>query len=151
MDTLESSVRFLNPGCFINLAVCLPLTCVMLTIPSLCPLASENISEDSNEDYREATLHAVQLFTRLGFVIPPTKSVFHPTQCLEFLVFLLDSTSMTVCLSSKKADKVVALCQKVVRAQEFSIREVASLINTSVSVSPGVEFFGTKICPWRLR
>ena len=42
-------------------------------------------TEDSVEDCREATLHATQLFTRLGFVIHPTKSVFHPTQCLELL------------------------------------------------------------------
>ena len=37
----------------------------------------------SVEDCCEATLHATQLFTCLRFVIHPTKSVFHPTQCLE--------------------------------------------------------------------
>ena len=83
-------------------------------------------TEDSVEDCREATLHATQLFTRLGFVTHPTKSVFHPTQCLEFLGFLLDSTSMTVRLTPKKADKIVVLCRKALRAQELSIREVAS-------------------------
>ena len=97
-------------------------------------------TEDSVEDCREATLHATQLFTRLGFVIHPTKSVFLPTQCLEFLGFLLDSTSMTVRLTPKKADMVVVLCRKALRARELSICEVTSLIGTLVSTFPGVEF-----------
>ena len=87
-------------------------------------------TEDSAEAFREATLHAAQLFGRLVFVIHPIRSVFHLAQCLEFLEFLLDSTSVTVRLTPKKADKVVVLCQKALRAQEFSIREVASLIGT---------------------
>lgn len=34
--------------------------------------------EGSDETCREATLNAAQLFTLLGFVIRPTKSVFSP-------------------------------------------------------------------------
>lgn len=47
---------------------------------------------------------------------------------------------MTVRLTPKKADKIVVLCQKALRARELSIREVASLIGTLVSTFPGVEF-----------
>ena len=79
-------------------------------------------------------------FTCLGFVIHHTKSVFLPTQCLEFLGFLLDSTSMTVRSTPKKADKIVVLCRKALRARELSICEVTSLIGTLVSTFPGVEF-----------
>lgn len=46
---------------------------------------------------------------------------------------------MTVRLTPKKADKIVVLCQKALRARELSIREVASLIGTLVSTFPGVE------------
>ena len=70
-------------------------------------------------------------------MIHSTKSVSHPTQCLEFLGFLLDSTAR---FTPKKADKIVVLCQKALRARELSIREVASLIGTLVSTFPGVEF-----------
>ena len=37
---------------------------------------------DSDKACREANLHAAQVFTRVGFVIHPTKSVFHLAQCL---------------------------------------------------------------------
>ena len=37
----------------------------------------------------QAIFHATQLFTSLGFVPHPEKSVFEPTQILEFLGFLL--------------------------------------------------------------
>ena len=47
---------------------------------------------------------------------------------------------MTVRLTPKKADKIVVLCRKALRARELSIREVASLIGTLVSTFPGVEF-----------
>ena len=35
-----------------------------------------------------------------------------PTQCIEFLGFLLDSSSMTVRLTSPERDKLVQMCQK---------------------------------------
>ena len=47
---------------------------------------------------------------------------------------------MTVCLTPKKADKIVILCRKALRARELSIRAVATLIGTLVSTFPGVEF-----------
>ena len=97
-------------------------------------------TEDSESSCRKATLHAVQLFTRLGFVIHPTKSVLNPTQSLEFLGFQLISTSMTVCLTSKKGEKIINTCSKFLNDQKFSIREVASLIGTLVATFLGVEY-----------
>lgn len=97
-------------------------------------------TEESENACREATLHAVQLFTRLGFVIHRTKSVFSPTQSLEFLGFQLSSMSMTVRLTNKKGVKIVDMCQKFLRGHEFSIREIASIIGTLVATFPGVEF-----------
>ena len=47
-------------------------------------------TEDTFEVCQESTLHAVELFTNLGFVVHPTKSEFLPTQELEFLGFLLN-------------------------------------------------------------
>lgn len=97
-------------------------------------------TEDSEESAKETTLHAVKLFTRLGFVIHPKKSVFNPTQSLEFLEFELNSTSMTVCLTAKKRDKIVCMCRRFMKESEFAIREVASLIGTLVATFPGVDF-----------
>ena len=57
--------------------------------------------EDTTPLAEAATLHAAQLLTRLGFLPHPTKSVFEPTQNLEFLGFLLNSVTMQVQLMPK--------------------------------------------------
>ena len=97
--------------------------------------------EDTQEDCLWGTLHAVPLISKLGFQIHPEKSVLLPTQCIEFLGFLLDSTSMTVRLTSPKRDKLVQMCQKFLQPNKlYTIRQVASLIGSLVSSFPGVEF-----------
>ena len=48
----------------------------------------------------------VDTLLKLGFVIHPEKSVFIPTQEIEFLGFLLDSVSMTIRLPPAKAERV---------------------------------------------
>ena len=48
----------------------------------------------------------VDTFLKLGFVIHPEKSVFIPTQEIEFLGFLLNSVSMTIRLPPAKAERV---------------------------------------------
>ena len=97
--------------------------------------------EDTQQDCLWATLHAVQLITNLGFQIHPEKSVLIPTQCIEFLGFLLDSTSMTVRLTSPKKDKLVQMCQKFQQPKKlYSFRHAASLIGSLVFSLPGVEF-----------
>jgi hypothetical protein len=95
--------------------------------------------EDTVKLSEEATLAATQLITRLGFVVHPSKSVFEPTQILEFLGFLLNSHTMTVTLTSKKLTKIVAACEHLLKQTSIIIRELASLIGTLVSTFPGVE------------
>ena len=95
--------------------------------------------EDTVKLSEEATLDAAQLITRLGFVVHPSKSVFEPTQILEFLGFLLNSRTMTVTLTSKKVTKIVAACEHLLKQRSITIRELASLIGTLVSTFPGVE------------
>ena len=51
-----------------------------------------------------------KLMDKLGFTIHQAKSVFHPTQTIEFLAFILDSKSLTVSLTSKKTKKIKAAC-----------------------------------------
>ena len=64
-----------------------------------------------------------------------------PTQCVEFLGFLLDSTSMTVRLTCTKKHKLAQMCQKFLQPKKFfTIRQVASLIGSLVSSFLGFEF-----------
>ena len=88
----------------------------------------------------EATLHAVQLITRLGFV-NSEKSVLRPSQSIEFLGFIIDSVTMSVYLAPRKRDKINSLCLSFLSpGQQFTIRQVASFIGKLVSAFPGVEF-----------
>ena len=79
--------------------------------------------------------------SKLGFQIHPEKSVLIPTQCIEFLGFLLDSTSMMVRFTSPKRDKLVQMCQRFLQPNKlYTIRQVASLIGSLISSFPRVEF-----------
>ena len=98
------------------------------------------IPKTQNETCQESTLHAVELFTKLGFVVHPTKSSLIPNQELEFLGVLLNSQLMTVSLTPKKIAKVITLCQKYLGNCEYPIREIASLIGTLVGTFQGVDF-----------
>ena len=79
-------------------------------------------------------------FLKLGFVIHPTKSVLIPTQELEFLGFLMNSNSMTICLPPRKAITVKQACENLLNQSNPTIREVARVIGLLVSSLPGVQF-----------
>ena len=69
-------------------------------------------TEDTLHRYvNKLQLHAVELFIKLRFVVPATKSVFQPTESLEFLGFVLDSILMRVTITEVKVDKIFALCR----------------------------------------
>ena len=89
----------------------------------------------------EATLHAVQLLTRLGFNVNSAKSVLRPSQYVELLRFIIDSVTMTVYLTPGKRDKISSLCPSFLSpGKQFTIRQVASFTGKTVSAFPGVEF-----------
>ena len=52
----------------------------------------------------------VGIFCSLGFIIHPYKSIFEPTQEIEFLGFLLNRVSMTIRLPTAKASYVKKAC-----------------------------------------
>jgi hypothetical protein len=98
-------------------------------------------TEGSHAECLQATLNAVKLIINLGFKVHPDKSVTLPSQCIEFLGFLLNSVTMTVTLTPDKKAKLIRLCQKFLRPNTlFTIRQVASLIASLVSSFPGIEF-----------
>ena len=84
-------------------------------------------------------LDTAEMFTRLGFIIHPTKSVLVPTQNLQFLGFILDSRSMTVSLPHEKALLIKETCLRVLQSNQLDIRQIAGLIGLMVASFPGVE------------
>ena len=82
----------------------------------------------------------VDTFQKLGFVIHLVKSVFIPTQEIEFLGFLLNSVFMTIRLPPTKAAHVRTTCQNLLLKTEMTIRETAQVIGLIVSSLPAVQF-----------
>ena len=78
------------------------------------------------------------LFTKLGFIIRPVKSVLRPAQILVFLGFVLNSVSMTVCLPTEKAFRIKEWCSRLIGSATMSIQELAEVIGLLVSSFPGV-------------
>ena len=60
-------------------------------------LQGENI-----EDCQANISDSCDLFSKLGFILHPVKSVLKPVQVLIFLGFVLDSVNMTVSLTQEK-------------------------------------------------
>lgn len=81
----------------------------------------------------------VSVFDQLGFTVHPEKSVLQPSQSITFVGFLIDSHSMTICLTEEKASKIVSDCKTLLHKAEVFIRDFAKIIGKFVASEPGVE------------
>ena len=61
---------------------------------------------DTKEECSTNVSETINLLRKLGFTVNIDESIFIPTQILEFLRFLLNSTDMTVSLSNEKKDSL---------------------------------------------
>ena len=75
-----------------------------------------------------------------GFVVHPIKSIFEPTQKLEFLGFWIDSRTMLITLTESKAETIKRLCSDLKGFKKPSIRTVARVVGKMVSSFPAVRF-----------
>ena len=74
----------------------------------------------------------------LGFVIHPDMSVFVPSQVLIVLRFVINTVTLTICLTAEKATSVQQACQALLERQKHGIRDVAQVIGKTVAPFPGV-------------
>ena len=72
----------------------------------------------------------ISTFDSLGLVIHPEKSIFQPTEIIEFLGFIINTTKMTISLTSAKQQALVNLCtESVLEAKnKITIRKHARLL-----------------------
>lgn len=96
------------------------------------------LQADTYSDCEKNVQDTVYLFDGLGLTVHPIKSVFIPTQIIEFLGFVLNSVEMAVSLSVEKADKITHHCNLILQKQQLSIRELSELIGKLVACSPAV-------------
>ena len=65
---------------------------------------------DTVEKCQQNITDTARLFSRLGFLIHPTKSVFTPSHILTFLGFILNPWEMTVAPTQEKINKNTEAC-----------------------------------------
>ena len=119
--------------------------------PPLAALREQNINivayiddliilDTSYEKCLNATQVCAQLFDSLGFVIHPNKSIFTPSNVIEYLGFVIDSKNMVITLTDKKKLKTKQNCCNILEIEKPTIRDVARLLGTLTSCLPGVKF-----------
>ena len=72
----------------------------------------------------------------LGFIPHPEKCVLIPSQTVEVLGFIVDSITMTVSLSIKKADKIFTIIHDILNSELISIRKSAMVIGKVIACFP---------------
>lgn len=92
------------------------------------------------EECKQNVSDTVDLFSTLGFLIHPTKSVLEPCQEIMFLGFVLNSILMHVSLPPDKAAYIRQKCLQVLRKAKLRIQELAEVIGIIVAAFPGVEY-----------
>ena len=70
----------------------------------------------------------------------PEKSVFNPSQQLEFIGFILNSVYMTIRLTLEKAAGLKMTCHALLTNPSPTIRELARVVGKIVSSFPGVMY-----------
>ena len=100
---------------------------------------------ESQEKARDQALGFIHLLQCLGFTINREKTILEPTQCLEFLGFIVNTVSMELTLPPKKLKKIRAESRKMLgEAEQVSARALSRLIgkmNATNQVIPPAPLF----------
>ncbi len=76
----------------------------------------------------------------IGFSINMVKSVSSPTQRLEYLGLLIDSTTISLELTELKVNSIISACQKLLSAKEYPIWDISSLLRNFTWATTAVPF-----------
>ena len=73
------------------------------------------------------------LLENLGFIINWKKSVWAPTQEIQYLGFLIDSVNMVIRLPSEKIQKIILKCQRLVSKKIIQVRKISEILGLMTS------------------
>lgn len=95
------------------------------------------IASSKSECLRHLAI-AIKLLTSLGFTINEEKSCMVPTQRIQFLGFMLDSTTMQVVVPPDKCDKIVGRCKDLMKQKIVTVKQLASIVGMLKAVNHAV-------------
>ena len=90
---------------------------------------------------QEASAHlraAVEILVALGFVINSKKSVFQPSQRLDFLGFVINSKEMVISLPQQRLQSLRSLAKRTLRQERVTIRQLAQLLGMMTAAHPAI-------------
>lgn len=91
-------------------------------------------------DALNSLLACKSLFTSLGLLIHPEKSLDIPSQIATVLGFIINSLDMTISLTTEKKTSLIELCHRTMQSNQITIRDLARLNGKLVSSFPGVAY-----------
>lgn len=86
------------------------------------------ILNQSRESLEGQLVVVSNLLDSLGYIINKDKSHTIPTQEIEFLGLLIDSTSVSLKLPDAKQDAIMKWCKDALKKDSLSLREIASVL-----------------------
>ncbi len=82
----------------------------------------------------------VELLRVLGFILNVEKSVFEPTQSIEFLGVIVDALKLSFALPPSKVQAVTDLCRTALRRDFISLRDIACIMGNFTWAIPTMPF-----------
>ena len=98
------------------------------------------LQSDTFEGCKLNIRDTLDLADSLGLTVHPEKSIIIPTQCIEFVGFMLDSRDMTIRLATRKILDIKKRAGEMLKETSISIRDFAKLIGKMVAAEPGVKY-----------
>ena len=77
---------------------------------------------------KENTQITIDLLTSLGLLVNLSKSILKPVQLIEFLGMIINSKTVEISLPISKLDKITKQCNKRLKMQTTSIRDISTLL-----------------------
>ena len=98
----------------------------------------------SREECEANVMATVGTLREMGFTIHPIKSVFKPTQIIQYIGFTLNSNNVTVTLPNDKMQRIRQSCRDPLTSSHHTIKQVASVFYSVLL------HVGLTLCIWTL-
>ena len=91
---------------------------------------------DTFQEYYQSVRTAMKLFSNMGFLLHPEKSVPMPHQEVAILGFNINSVTMQISISEGKTKVALEVSRNAIKHRRMSIRELARVIGILISLLP---------------
>jgi hypothetical protein len=99
---------------------------------------------ETKQECEDSVRAVIEQMKRLGVIINQKKSVFSPSQQVEYLGFIIDSVEMTITAPKKKIESIRKDVKKFCKRQASTPRQLASILGKINSLADAM--FPVRVC-----